>query len=246
MFNIRFIIFFLFILIFNAESKELYWYVAASMTKPAKEISQRFNNKYKEDSMILITGGSGELLSKIYASKKGDLYTPADESFLKKAIQLGVIKKYKPILIQEPVFAFAKKMNLNISNVSDICIENLTIALGNPKTMALGKTFETMQKLMPEELYKCIKEKRKIEPINISQTVNYLKNNVVDVGLLFKSTAKVNNLRYIEIPPKWNVKEKAYLSELIYSNDDNLTEKAIQFIEDNLDIFETSGFDILK
>ena len=125
MLKIRLIVIFFFIVIFNAESKELYWYVAASMTKPAKEIVQLFNKKQKKDTIILITGGSGELLSKIYASKKGDLYTPADESFLKKAIHLGVIKKYKPILIQEPVFAFAKKMNLNISNVDDICKENL-------------------------------------------------------------------------------------------------------------------------
>ena len=66
------------------------------------------------------------------------------------------------------------------------------------------------------------------------------------MGLLFKSTAKVNNLKYIEIPSEWNVKEKAYLSELAYSNDDSATERATQFIEDNLDIFETNGFDLLK
>jgi len=64
-------------------SKDIYWYLAASMTKPAKEIVARFNEEHK-DKILLITGGSGELLSKIYAAKRGDLYTPAEESFLKR------------------------------------------------------------------------------------------------------------------------------------------------------------------
>lgn len=234
------------VVIFKAESKEIYWYLAASMTKPAKEIVQLFNSKYKNDSMILITGGSGELLSKIYASKKGELYTPADETFLNRAINMGVIKKYKPILVQEPVFALSNKTRHHISKIEEICKENIKIAIGNPKTMAIGKTFETMKKQMPIDLYKCINEKKAIDPINISQTVNYLKNNVVDLGLLFKSTAKVNNLKYIELPPTWNIKVKAYLAKLIYSNDDNVTERAINFIEDNLNIFKANGFDTLK
>jgi len=239
------VIIFLLILFNVAHSKDIYWYLAASMTKPAKEIVESYNKKGK-DKMFLITGGSGELLSKIYASKRGDLYTPADERFLKKAIQLGVIKKYKPLLIQEPVLAFAKNSKVEFDNISNICEANVKIALGNPETMAMGKIFESMQELMPPNIYNCIKEKKTVDPLNISQTVNYLINNVVDVGMLFKSTAKINKLKYIEIPTQWNVKEKAYLSQLIYTKDIKATEAAIQFIEKNLYIFERNGYDIIK
>ena len=239
------VIIFLLILFNAAHSKDIYWYLAASMTKPAKEIVESYNKNGK-DKMFLITGGSGELLSKIYASKRGDLYTPADESFLKKAIQLGVIKKYKPLLIQEPVLAFGKNSKFEFDNISNICEANIKIALGNPETMTMGKIFESMQQWMPPNVYNCIKEKKIIDPLNISQTVNYLINNIVDVGMLFKSTAKINKLKYIEIPTQWNVKEKAYLSQLIYTKDIKATEDAIQFIEKNLYIFERNGYDIIK
>jgi molybdate transport system substrate-binding protein len=232
--------------VFGVESKEIYWYIAASMTKPAQEIVQLFNKRNKQDKLVLITGGSGELLSKIYTSKKGDIYTPANKDFLDKAIKRGIIKKYKPLLIQEPVFAFAPKSNFIVKDIKEICSKPVKIALGNPQSMALGKTFENMKKKMPKGIYKCIQEKKTIDPINISQTVSYLKNNVVDMGLLFKSTAKVNNLKYIDIPSNWNISEKAYLAEVVYTSDDNATQRAIDFIEDNINIFEKNGFDIVK
>jgi len=59
--------------------------------------------------------------------------------------------------------------------------------------MAMGKTF--YKKIMPT-LKDKDKEKLKknitIDPVNISQTVNYLKSNTVDAGLLYDSTAKAN------------------------------------------------------
>ncbi len=225
--------------------KEIYWYVAASMTKPAKEITENYN-KMSKNKILLITGGSGELLSKIYASKRGDLYTPAEEFFLEKALQLGIIKRYKPILIQEPVFAISHKSKFSFDNITDLCKANIKIALGNPETMALGKGFKSIKALMPQELYNCIVGKKTIDPINISQTVSYLKNNVVDIGLLFKSVAKINKLNYIEIPSQWNVKFKAFLAELIYAQDSKATEEATKFILENLHIFEMNGFDVIK
>ena len=48
------VIIFLLILLNAAYSKDIYWYLAASMTKPAKEIVESYNKK-GQDKIFLIT-----------------------------------------------------------------------------------------------------------------------------------------------------------------------------------------------
>jgi len=89
-------------------AKEIYWYAAASATKPAQEIVEKFNFTSKETKVVLITGGSGELLNKILLSKVGDIYSPASFEFLKLAEdKLDYV--YDKLLIQTIVIGLSSK-----------------------------------------------------------------------------------------------------------------------------------------
>ena len=143
---------------FAKSPDELYWYLASSMIKPGRDIVHKFNSEHKNIKVLLISGGSGELLSKILASGKGDIYTPASKFFLDKALTAGVVKNYSKLLEQKPVFGLAKKLDEKNITFDDIVSKPYKLAVGNPKTMALGQTFVEIKQKMGEKLSAEIKK----------------------------------------------------------------------------------------
>lgn len=221
---------------------DLYWYLGASMTKPGKEMVETFNRGDHPFTVILITGGSGQLLSKITAAGKGDLYTPASLSYVAKTKNLGLLKTHSPLIVQTPVFALSADGRQKIHNWSDLTGPEIRIGLGNPKTMALGRSYLRIQEKMGPELTAQLNRNKVVEAVNISQIINYLKSDIVDAGIAFDSTARANNLNYIEIPEAYNHQEIAPLIILKCEANEENTQLFIDFIMNNLAFFEKHGF----
>ncbi len=221
---------------------ELYWYLGASMTKPGQEITKLFNKSDLSFSVVLITGGSGQLLSKISAAGKGDLYTPAGLHYVKKTEKLGLLKYFSKLIEQTPVFALSANGQKKIHNWDDLTAPGIRIGLGNPATMALGRSYLKIQKKMGSNLATTFKQNMVVETMNVSQIINYLKTDIIDAGIAFDSTAKANQLHYIKIPQKYNHVETAPLITLTSETNGENTRLFIQFIHDHLDMFIKYGF----
>ncbi len=225
-----------------AGAKDLYWYLAASMTKPGREIVKKFNESRRPCTVILITGGSGQLLSKIMAAGRGDLYTPAAMTYAVKAKKLGLLKTYRPLIAQTPVFALSATGRQNIHTWSDLSKPGVRIGLGNPKTMALGKSYQQIKEKMGPELRAKFTSNKVVEAVNVSQIISYLKADIIDAGIAFDSTAKANNLAYIEIPAAYNHIEIAPLIRLRSEKSARDSGLFTAFILKHLNIFKKYGF----
>jgi molybdate transport system substrate-binding protein len=221
-----------FLLISNASAGDLYWFLAASMAKPGKEIVFRFNQEFAPSHVYLIIGGSGQLLSKIELARRGDIYTPASAGFLEKAREKKLVKSQRLLLHQKPVFGMSRSGATKIKTFRDLVRPGRRLALGNPKTMALGATYLEIEKKMGSKLSSQIRDNSQLEAINISQIVNYLRADVVDAGILFDTVARANGLEYIEIPERFNTLSQSYLIRLACA-----TSK-----EEDLDRFEAFVF----
>ncbi len=220
---------------------DIYWYVGAAFIKPAIAVKKVYEAQ-SDDKIIIIPGGSGILLQKIYFSKKGDLYMPGAMHFLKVAEKKGIILTYTSFIKQVPVFALSKNIKVKISTLSDLCKRGVRIALGDPKAMAIGKIFNKIKEKLPLNLSKCIEKNSVIKALNISQIQNYLKMNIVDTGLLFQSVAEINHLKYVKIPEKYIVNDKAPLAILKYSDNLKKVKKFYKFIIKNKQIFRKFDF----
>ena len=221
---------------------ELYWYLGASMTKPGQEITKLFNNGNPAFSVVLITGGSGQLLSKISAAGKGDLYTPAGLHYIKKTEKLGLLKNYIRLIDQTPVFALSASGQKKIQSWDNLTTPGIRIGLGNPATMALGRSYLKIRKKMGPKFATAFEQNMVVETMNVSQIINYLKTDIIHAGIAFDSTAKANKLHYIEIPQKYNHVETAPLITLTSETNSDNTRFFIQFIHNHLDIFIEHGF----
>lgn len=219
-------------------SKDIYWYCAASMRKPAGEVVNLYNQQ--GGRVVLITGGSGQVLNKMISSQKGDVYTPASNHFGSVARSKGIVVKEWPLLEQKPVFAYTEKKT--VRDFNELWEKNFKLGTGNAQSMALGKTWIMVQAKMPEDMQKGFDRNIKVTPVNISQTVNYIKTGTIDAGLVFDSVARVNKFAFINIPEQYNQVEKASLMLVNLSSDKKEAEKFIHFVLSNGKIYKKYGF----
>lgn len=235
------------LLIGDAAAKDLYWYLAASMAKPGKEIVARYNQKQTSSHVLLIIGGSGQLLSKIELAGRGDLYTPASDEFLERAREKGLVKSQRLLLYQKPAFGISNGGRAKIKVFSDLVRPGIRLALGNPKTMALGATYLQVEQKMGVKLSGQIRGNSMLEAINISQIVNYLRSDVVDAGLISDTVARANDLDYVDIPESFNVQSTSFLVRLVYSSGDEVDlDRFETFILDQRQIFNKYGFQLAE
>lgn len=235
---------FLCLFAFNVYAEKIYWYLGAAMTNPGKAITRKYN-KLHNNKVILITGGSGQILNKMVLSEKGDVYSPTNGKYYKKAKEQGTVIKGEKLIVQTPVFGISKKAENNITVFKHLANPGVRLALGNPKTMALGKTYKIIKQRLPETIAEGIMNNKTVEAANISQIVNYVKISTVDAGIMFDSVARLNNLKYVEIPEKYNVKVTAFISLSKYTKNRDLAESFIEFVRKNRSIFAEYGYNVV-
>ena len=227
---------------------EIHWYLAASLSKPAKEIVAQFNRQMQECQVFPIVGGSGQLLSKISMAKIGDLYSPASTEFFAKSRSMGLVANYKVLLFQTPVFGLSTSGQKKISTFQDLTAHSVKIALGNPKTMALANSYLKIEQKMGPTLSRELRRNAIVEAINVNQIVSYLQLGVVDAGLIFDTVARANNIPFVRIPEKNNVETRAYLIRLTFSQKSNqhCLNQLENYIHARDDVFSKYGFQLSK
>ncbi len=230
---------------FKIQACELYWYLAASMSKPGKAVVDSYNRETKTCKILLVIGGSGQLLSQLKLAGKGDIYTPASEAFLEKAKSLKLVASSRLLLEQRPVFGLSTGGTAKIKSFTDLVNKGNRIALGNPKTMALGKTYLRIEQAMEETLKKAIRANTQLFAININQVVNYLRTNTVDAGIVFDTTAVANGLSYVRIPDEVNVVNRAYLAVLKFSQNPIEVRKFKDYVFRQEGVFKSYGFNLI-
>jgi molybdate transport system substrate-binding protein len=211
------------------------------MSKPGKEIVDKYNKTHESSKIYLTLASSSMLLSKILVSEKGDLYTPGSEYFLEKAEKLGLIKSSRPLLKQTPVIGLSKSGIKKIHNFNDLVSPDIKIALGNPKLTVLGKTFLKMKTKMKPDFVKLLEQNTVVEGINAHQIANYILSDTVDAGMIFDTVAKANNIPYIEIPPQINTTSQAYMVTLKNSKE---VQDFINFVYLQKQIFQKYGYEL--
>ncbi len=234
----------LILLIFISQlfAKEIFWYVGAAFVKPAKEIAVQFENKFNNSEVIIISGGSQILLQKIILSKKGDIFLPGGKHYGILAKNKGLVIYSENFIEQVPVFALSEKGSKKIKTFSDIYKKNIKLALGNDKTMALGKIYLRIRKKMPAKIRNSIDNKCIIKGTDVSQIANYIKMGIVDTGTIFKSVAKVFHLKFIEIPGQYLITDNAPLIMLKLSKNKKLSKNFFNFIISKKGIFQKYGY----
>lgn len=128
-------------------------------------------------------GNSQSLLTQLEVSKRGDLYLPADDSFLTIAREKGLIAEMVPIASMRVGLAVAKGNPKHIETLADLMREDVRLVQAAPEAAAVAK----VTKKVLEELGRWEELKQATEAFRstVTEVATDVKIAAADVGIVY-------------------------------------------------------------
>ncbi len=134
-----------------APKKELLIYCGITMIHPMREIADIIEEQ-EDVKVIIIKGGSGNLLRSIEINGVGDLYLPGSASYIENATEKRLIVEDNLVGYNRAAIMVQKGNPLEISSdLANLANPDYYVVLGNPDSGSIGK--ETHRILQEEGLY---------------------------------------------------------------------------------------------
>ncbi len=193
--------------------------------------------------------GSGQLIASIRGSREGDVYMPGDISYIRQAEKYGLVEPPHTACYFVPVILVQKGNPKHIASVADLARPGLKIALGNPKTCAIGR------KAMK------IFEQNKIDIKAIQQNLVFSSATVNELGIQIKTGHADATIVWdaiaayfkdcsdaISIPPKQNVISTVALSVLKCARNRSAARQFVLFVSgpEGKAVFRTNHYTVEK
>jgi molybdenum ABC transporter molybdate-binding protein len=161
-------------------------YCGAAAQKPVEVVAKKYE-KECERTVQLDIGSSQSLFNAIELTHRGDLFLPADESYLRLAQRKGLLAEVIPLAQMRAVIAVKKGNPQKIHSLKELLATNLKIAQGNPGT-AIAKL--TREALTPAGQWEPLARRTVV----FKETVNSVANDVllgsVDAGIVWDATVR--------------------------------------------------------
>ncbi|MDB4645141.1 extracellular solute-binding protein [Rubripirellula sp.] len=124
-------------------TEPLMFFCAASNRAVMEKIVADYTEEYGRE-IELQYGGSQTLLSQLEVTGTGDLYLPADDSYLKIAKDKNLVSEMLPIAKMEVVVAVQKGNPKSIQTFDDLLRDDVKLVQANPDATAVGKVTRRM------------------------------------------------------------------------------------------------------
>jgi ABC-type molybdate transport system substrate-binding protein len=192
----------------------------------------------------LTFGASQTLLANIVLIKRGDLYIPADDSYLDLARQKQLIAEVAPLAEMTAVLAIKKGFPRKIGSFKDIT--GLTLAQANPDVAAIGKV---MREKLPHSEWEALNDQTRVFTTAVTEVANDVKLGAVDAGFIWDAmAAQYPELELIHLPELETIKGKVAAGVLKCSRRRAETLDFLAFLsapDKGLKQFERNGFKIV-
>ena len=169
-------------------------YCAAGLRQPVEAVVKAYGG-----GIQLQFGGSNTLLANAELTRKGDLFIPADDSYLDLARSKGLAAESIPIARQSPVLAVAKGNPKGIRSVADLLKGGVKLGQANPDAAAVGKLVRAA--LQKAGSWEAVKEKTLVFKPTVNEVANDLKLGACDAGFLWDATIRqYPELEAVDVP----------------------------------------------
>lgn len=171
-------------------------FCAAGILPPIEDARAQFEREVGL-KIRFMHGNSGSLQAQVREGHKGDLYIPADVSFVQQLRDQGHVKEMIQLAKFRLVLAVRAGNPKQIESLDDLYKEDVTFAIGTPDA-AFGKT--TRKVLRETGDWAEIEKHRKVETTTVREAAQNVREKFVDAALVWDATARQEQLTIIPIP----------------------------------------------
>jgi molybdate transport system substrate-binding protein len=181
----------------SAAAGELHLFVGAGLRQPVEQLVQAFEDRTGH-RVFIDYAGSGQLLARIEASGKGDLFIPGALFYIEKLEKAGKIRTQRPIVQHTPVIGVYLSQADRIKTFDDLAKPGVKLAMGDPKAMAFGRTAMTICERSGQK--EAILKNVAVYGATVKQLALYVRQGSVDAAIIGRSDAFQNRDRLAMVP----------------------------------------------
>lgn len=169
---------------------------AAGLSKPVEEVARQYEEEFGVPIRLQF-GGSGALESQLDIAG-GDLYIPADISYIESTRRKGLVREAIPVVHLTAGIVVPKGNPKGIQSLRDLGREGMRLSLADPSA-AVGKF--TMKVLESSGLLPQIEPNILVTKPTVNSIVEDVETGAVDAAIAWKSVANnFANLEWIAVP----------------------------------------------
>lgn len=185
-------------------------YCAASNRAPLEAIREEYQREF--DRIVQVQyGGSQTLLASLEVSGTGDLFLPADDSFIDIAKQRKLIDEVLPLATMRAVLVVAKGNPKKIAGYDDLLRSDVRLVLANPDATAIGKI--TREHLTRIGLWDKLAQATQTYRGTVNDAANDVDVGAADVAIVYDAVASTySKLEAIELPELSSIVSQVSLS----------------------------------
>lgn len=128
-----------------AEKPSLFIYSGAGLKKPMEDIATEFKKNHDVE-IVFNYAGSGQLMTQLMTTKKGDLFIVGSDVAYGVAKEKGLVEEAYEIAHHTPAIVVLKGNPKNIQSLQDLTKEGVKVIFGDEKASAIGKTIQEIIK----------------------------------------------------------------------------------------------------
>jgi molybdenum ABC transporter molybdate-binding protein len=174
---------------------------AAALRQPVEEAIAAYRAEHGGDVRVQY-GGSNTLLGQIEVSGVGDLYLPADDSYLKLARTKGLIEEVLPLAQMRAVVGVRRGNPKQLHSLDDLLRSDVRLVLANPDQAAIGsRVREALQHTGKwDAVQRHVRDNGVFKP-TVSDSANDILLGSVDAGFLWDAVAaQYPEIEVVQLP----------------------------------------------
>lgn len=216
----------------NQNKQELIIYCGITMVKPISEIAKIIETQ-ENCKIVIIKGGSGNLLNSINYNKNGDLFLPGSSVYYQKE---NIFIDTAFVGVNRAVLMVQKGNPKGISNNLDNLKSNKYISvIGNPESGSIGQ--ETKKILVKKGIYSQVIINSVRLTTDSKDLVNVLKNKEADVVINWYAVSQWDEnkpfIDVLNINSEYASSNRLVLSVLKNTKNEDLATEFLKYAKSN-------------
>ena len=182
----------------SGEAEPLVLFCAASNRAVMESIKTQYEREFHR-SIQIQNGASQTLLASIEVSGTGDLFLPADDSFIDMGSQKGLLSEVLPLATMRGVVAVKRGNPKGVRAFSDLLRADIRLVQASPEASAIGK--RTREALIENKHWDRLASATLAFQTTVTDVANDLVVESADAGIIYDAILKsYPKLESIELP----------------------------------------------